>query len=363
MHFRLSDDQQMIVSTFRRYADVELRKVAADADREGKAPAGLLAAAREQLGLGLDAVPAEAGGLLEGSYGHLDRALRGIELGKGCPGLAALLEASVEPALAVGRWGSSPARDALFSALTSGGHAATAHDGARRLQVTAQGDGVVLAGELPAVPALAGASHLLVCAYLDGAPVIVLADTRRFEVAPHVPSPWRAAGWAAARFPTVAVEPAFVVARGDAAARELLAWWRASLAARACGAGEAALAHAAQYASERVQFGRPIGRFESLARLADWAETLVLGAKLIALRGAGLLDEGADPDAAFDTVSRARDLAGNALSRATIDAVQIYGGYGFVNDFPVEKLMRDARAFEAVSGDEAFERVLRKVAA
>ncbi len=45
-------------------------------------------------------------------------------------------------------------------------------------------------------------------------------------------------------------------------------------------------------------------------------------------------------------------------ARATIDAVQIYGGYGFVNDFPVEKLMRDARAFEALHGDERLGRVL-----
>ena len=47
-----------------------------------------------------------------------------------------------------------------------------------------------------------------------------------------------------------------------------------------------------------------------------------------------------------------------AVARATIDAVQIYGGYGFVNDYPVEKLMRDARPFEALHGDERLGRVL-----
>ena len=51
-------------------------------------------------------------------------------------------------------------------------------------------------------------------------------------------------------------------------------------------------------------------------------------------------------------------LAGDCVTRATIDAVQIYGGYGFVNDFPVEKLMRDARAFEALLGDERLGRTL-----
>ena len=56
-------------------------------------------------------------------------------------------------------------------------------------------------------------------------------------------------------------------------------------------------------------------------------------------------------------------IAGDCVTRATIDAVQIFGGYGFVNDYPVEKLMRDARAFEALHGDERFGRVLaQKVA-
>jgi alkylation response protein AidB-like acyl-CoA dehydrogenase len=62
--------------------------------------------------------------------------------------------------------------------------------------------------------------------------------------------------------------------------------------------------------------------------------------------------------AAGALASRARVLAGDTVARATIDAVQIYGGYGFVSDFPVEKLMRDARAFEALHGDERLGRVL-----
>ena len=62
------------------------------------------------------------------------------------------------------------------------------------------------------------------------------------------------------------------------------------------------------------------------------------------------------PDAA---AARRLGLRGNLLpGRATVDAVQIFGGYGFVNDYPVEKLMRDARAFEALLGDERLGRVL-----
>src|SRR5207249_3038601 len=114
------------------------------------------------------------------------------------------------------------------------------------------------------------------------------------------------------------------------------------------------------YASERVQFGQPIGRFESVIRLRDDAQTGIAAARLLVLHAAWALDHGR-PDA-FDFASRARVLAGDVVARATIDAVQIYGGYGFVNDFPVEKLMRDARAFEALYGDERLGRVLAQKA-
>ena len=114
--------------------------------------------------------------------------------------------------------------------------------------------------------------------------------------------------------------------------------------------------HAESYAKERVQFGQPIGNFESLIRLRDDAMTTAAAARLLALHAAWQLDRGLP--AAADTASRARVIAGDAVTRATIDAVQIFGGYGFVNDYPVEKLMRDARAFEALHGDERLGRVL-----
>jgi acyl-CoA dehydrogenase len=114
--------------------------------------------------------------------------------------------------------------------------------------------------------------------------------------------------------------------------------------------------HAEAYARDRVQFGQPIGTFESLIRLRDDALTGASAARLMALYAAWAIDTGA-PDAA-DAASRARVHAGDVVARATVDAVQIFGGYGFVNDYPVEKMMRDARAFEALYGDERLGRVL-----
>jgi len=354
MDFQLDDEQAMIVQTVRRFADRDLRAWAADADRAG-APPERLAAAGAELGFFLDAVPAEADGMLEGAYSHQARALRGYELGRGCAALGALLEANVEPALAVAAWGSPAARRALFPSLASGGLAALAHDSRGALEVTEAAGELRVTGRLGPVPALAAASHVLVVAR----DLVFLAPTEGLARTPMAPSGWRAARWAAAQLEAHRVPAELVLARGDAARRaaaDILAWARVSLAARAAGVAAIAMEHAAAYARERVQFGQPIGAFESLIRLRDDAETMTIAARLLAVHAAWALDRGL-PEA-HDLASRARVLAGDVVARATIDAVQIYGGYGFVNDFPVEKLMRDARAFEALHGDERLGRVL-----
>ena len=347
MDFKLDDEQEMIVQTIRRFADRDLRTWAADADRAGKAPDRLTATASE-LGFFLDAVPAEADGLLEGSYSHATRALRGFELGRGCAALAALLETNVEPALAVGRWGSPAAKQALFGSLASGGLATLYHDSRGTLEIA----GEVVSGKIGPCPALATAKHVLVVTPA----VMFLVPTDGIAQTPIVPSGWRAASWATATLDRHAIAPELVVSRDPHAIALVLSWARVSLAARAAGVALAAMEYAEAYAKERVQFGQPIGKFESMIRLRDDAVTLALSAKVFALHAAWALD--ADRPDAIDLASRARVLAGDAVTRATIDAVQIYGGYGFVNDFPVEKLMRDARAFEALHGDERLGRVL-----
>ncbi|HEX3759430.1 MAG TPA: acyl-CoA dehydrogenase family protein [Kofleriaceae bacterium] len=354
MDFRLDDEQEMIVQTIRRFAERDLRGWAADADRAGAPPERLRAMGAE-LGLLLDAVPAANGGALEGAYSHTLRALRGFELGRGCAGLAALLETNVEPALAVAAWGTAAAQRALFASLAGGGLATLAHDSRGSLQIEATPGGLRVSGKLGPTPALAAASCVLIAAR----ELLFLLPTAGLQRQPVTPSGWRAAQWATLTLEGERIPDDFVLARGEpgrAAVAAVLSWARASLAARAAGVATGAMEHAAAYARERVQFGQPIGTFEALIRLRDDALTGVAAARLMALYAAWAIDTGA-PDAA-DAASRARVHAGDVVARATVDAVQIFGGYGFVNDYPVEKLMRDARAFEALHGDERLARVL-----
>ncbi|MGE0550737.1 MAG: acyl-CoA dehydrogenase family protein [Kofleriaceae bacterium] len=355
MQFALDSEQDLTVQTLRRFADRDLRSWAADADRAAAPPAKLAATAGD-LGFMLDAVPSEAGGLLDGDYSHLTRVLRGYELGRGCAALAALLETNVEPALAVATWGSDAAKRSLFGALSSGGYAALYHDSRGQLQLTSEGSDLCITGKLGPCPALGVASHVVIA---TGDALVLLPITSDIQRTAIAPSGWRAAQWGTANLDATKLSGDFVLARGDAARQavtDVLSWARVSLAARAAGVAAAAMEHAQSYAAERIQFGQPIGTFESIIRLRDDAQTQTAAARLFALHAAWAIDQ-RRPDAA-DLASRARVLANDAVSRATIDAVQIYGGYGFVNDFPVEKLMRDARAFEALHGDERLSRVL-----
>ncbi len=345
MDFSLDDDQQLIVDTVRRFADRDLRAWAADADRAGAPPDRFTAAAGE-LGFFLDAVPADAGGLLEGTYSHLTRALRGFELGRGCAALGALCECNVEPALAVAAWGDDAVKQELFGALAAGGLATFIHDSRGALTI----EGARVTGKLGPAPALASATHVLVAT--GGQLVLLATDGMKRDAI--TPSGWRAAKWGIAHLEG----HRGTLLRGDV--QQVLAWARVSLAARAAGVAQVAMEHAERYGKERVQFGQPIGQFEALIRLRDDAQTQVRAAHLMTLHAAWQLDRGLP--GALEGASRARVIAGDTVARATIDAVQIFGGYGFVNDYPVEKLMRDARAFEALLGDERLGRVLAQKA-
>jgi alkylation response protein AidB-like acyl-CoA dehydrogenase len=339
MNFGLDEDENLLVTSVRRFVDRAVKPVAADADRAGEFAKSLLSAATD-LGFFVDAVPEESGGLLEGDYSHLARALRGAELGRGCSALAALLEQNVEPALAVARWGSDNLKRTFFGALAEGKSAIFHRD----------------TGATVPIPGVATASFALIAR--DGGKPLLFVVAVDKNVTPVKPSSWRAAAWGTLRVDGK-IEKDHILAEGAAARRaitEIATWSRVSLAARALGVAREAIACARKYSHERVQFGQPIGRFESIRDICDRNESAIEAAWLLTLKAAWQIDQ--KQKEAGDNASRARQLAAEVVSRATIDAVQVYGGYGFVNDFPVEKLMRDAPAYGVLGGDEGTHRII-----
>ncbi len=127
---------------------------------------------------------------------------------------------------------------------------------------------------------------------------------------------------------------------------------RLGLGMQAVGVARAALEHALSYARQRRQFGRAIASFGAVrGKLARMA-TEIAAARALALAAAAVLDGRArasagDPSSTPPTAAMARLFAARTAASATEEAVRIFGGYGFMSEYPVEKLMRDAQASES----------------
>jgi alkylation response protein AidB-like acyl-CoA dehydrogenase len=130
---------------------------------------------------------------------------------------------------------------------------------------------------------------------------------------------------------------------------------RISVGAAAVGVAQAAFDHALAYAKEREQFGKPIGQFQGIQfMLADMAAEIE-ASRLLVYQAADLMDKGVPSTA---KAAMAKRFATDACMRVTTDAVQIFGGYGYLKDFPVERLMRQAKILQIVEGTNQIQRVI-----
>ncbi|MCX7781311.1 MAG: acyl-CoA dehydrogenase, partial [Negativicutes bacterium] len=130
---------------------------------------------------------------------------------------------------------------------------------------------------------------------------------------------------------------------------------RIGIAAQALGIAQAALDHAVRYSKERVQFGKPIAANQAIAfMLADMA-TKVEAARLLTYRAAYLKDQGL-PYA--KEAAMAKMYASDAAMAVTTDAVQIFGGYGYSREYPVERLMRNAKITQIYEGTNQVQRMV-----
>ena len=130
---------------------------------------------------------------------------------------------------------------------------------------------------------------------------------------------------------------------------------RPEVAAGAVGVARAALEHAVEYARQRQQFGQPIAAFQGIQfMLADMAKQ-VDAARLLMWQAAWLVDQGS-PGARESAIAKL--VAADTAMQVTTDAVQIFGGNGYMRDYPVEKLMRDAKIFQIYEGTSQVQRVV-----
>lgn len=130
---------------------------------------------------------------------------------------------------------------------------------------------------------------------------------------------------------------------------------RITLAAGAVGGAQSALDHAIAYAKERVQFGKPIGKFQGIQFMLADMDMQIEAARALVYNTARLVDAGHD---VTKEAAICKALATDTTMKVVIDAAQIFGGYGYMKDYPMEKMIRDAKIGQVVEGTNQIQRTV-----
>ena len=131
---------------------------------------------------------------------------------------------------------------------------------------------------------------------------------------------------------------------------------RVTIAAQAVGVAQGALDYALDYAKERQQFGKSIAEFQGLQFMLADMGMKVEAARQMTYAAAGRSERG-DKDLTFFGAA-AKCFASDVAMEVTVNAVQVLGGYGFTRDYPVERMMRDAKITQIYEGTNQVQRIV-----
>jgi acyl-CoA dehydrogenase len=140
-------------------------------------------------------------------------------------------------------------------------------------------------------------------------------------------------------------------------AMQTLDFTRPGTAVGAVGVAQAAFELAVDYAKERVQFGMPIAMNQGVSFLVADMATEIEAARLLCWQAAWMIDQGHGRKATKYS-SFAKRFAADTAMKVTTDAVQVFGGYGYMKEYPVERLMRDAKLFQIYEGTSQIQRLV-----
>ena len=371
MDFELSEEQRAFQDLAQSFALQELAPHAADWDEHCTFPVATLRAAAK-LGFAGIYVGEEHGGT---GLSRLDAALIFEELATGCTSTAAYLSIHNMVAWMIDAFGNEAQRARFLPDLTTMARLASygltepeAGSDAAGLATRAerQDDGYVVNGSKAFISG-AGASDLCACMVRTGGPgpggiscLLIESGTPGLSFGP----PEKKLGWHSQPTAMVIFEDCRVPqerrlgAEGDGfkIAMQGLDGGRVNIAACALGAARACFERARAHLLERRQFGRRLAEFQALQfKLADMATELV-AARLMVWRAAAALDRG-DDDATL-ACAMAKRLATDAAFQICNDALQLHGGYGYINDYEIERYLRDVRVHQILEGTNEIMRVI-----
>ncbi len=131
---------------------------------------------------------------------------------------------------------------------------------------------------------------------------------------------------------------------------------RPGIAAQAVGIAQGALEAAAAYANQRKQFGRPIGELQMIQALLADMDAATEAARHLLYTACDEIEAGNTHAARWAAIAKL--VAGDTAMRVTTDAVQVFGGYGYIDEYPVERMMRDAKITQLYEGTQQIQRLI-----
>ena len=371
--YRLTEEQVLLRDTIHRLADDRIAPRAAEIDRSAEFPRDIQALLAEHDVLALP-FPEEYGGV---AADLLTVCLAIEQIARACATSSLILAVQALGADALMRAGTPEQKQRWLPELVSGkkliAFALTEPEAGSdaasvRLRAVRDGDDYVLTGMKRFITHGSVASLITVFALTDPdakrgrrlSCFIVEVPTSGFIVTrlEHKMG-IRGSPTAELAFDDVRVPAANLIgAEGDGfdLALKTFEHSRPGIAAQAIGIAQGALDFAAGYARERKQFGQRIGDFQMVSAMLADMDAGIEAARALTYHACVEIDAGS-PDAAR-WASLCKLIAGDTAMRVTTDAVQVLGGYGYVDEFPVERMMRDAKITQLYEGTQQVQRLV-----
>jgi acyl-CoA dehydrogenase len=369
--FALSDEQRALRDLARDFAQREIRPVAAVYDERSQHPGDVIAKAHD-VGLMNPHIPEEYGGA---GLSAFEQMLIGEELAWGCSGIATSIVANILgslPVLLAGsdeqkrRWLSPLVDEPLLCSFALTEPEAGSDVAAIQTTAVRIGADYVLNGSKMFITNAGQADWFVVFASTERAAghrglsaFVVPAGADGVVVEKHLDKlGQRATDTSALAFGDVRVPAADRLGdegEGFKIAMRTLDFTRPGTAIGAVGVARAAFEHAVEYSKQRVQFGQPIAVNQGVNFLVADMAAEIEAARLLTWQAAWLIDQG---ERATLQSSYAKRFAADTAMKVTTDAVQIFGGYGYMKEYPVEKLMRDAKLFQIYEGTSQIQRLV-----
>lgn len=371
LSFRTTEEQDALIEMAARFTRERIIPVAAECDKESRFPRDVFEAAWE-LGLVNATVPEEYGGA---GMGELDNALIAEQLAYGCTGIQTSMLANTLALTPILLAGTEEQKKKYLGMLTSkplfASYCTTEPSGGSdvaglQTRFDKKGDDYVISGEKCWITNASLASFFIVFATTDPATrhkgigaFIVDRDTPGLKVGKHEDKMGqRASDTAAVHFEEVVVPKANLLAgpgEGFKLAMETFNQTRPDIGAMATGLMQRCLDECVAYAKERKSFGQAIIEHQMVqAMLADMAISTE-ATRLLYQKAAWNLDNGVRNPIVS---SYAKAFGADRAMQTAVDAVQVFGGNGYVRDYPVEKLMRDAKVLQIYEGTSQIQRVV-----